>query len=70
MTRGMVARWRSLAARCMAAFVAGFIGLTADAAGYRTANFLVDAPTEALARKIGDAAEQDRCSTTRRAVRI
>ncbi|MFM9024069.1 MAG: hypothetical protein ACKON7_01785 [Planctomycetaceae bacterium] len=32
----------------------------ADAAGYRTANFLVDAPSEALARKIGDAAEQYR----------
>lgn len=32
----------------------------ARAAGYRTANFLVDAPTEALARKIGDAAEQYR----------
>jgi hypothetical protein len=32
----------------------------APAAGYRTANFLVDAPTEALARKIGDAAEQYR----------
>ena len=30
------------------------------AAGYRTANFVVDAPTEALARKIGDAAEQYR----------
>lgn len=30
------------------------------AAGYRTANFLVDAPTEVLARKIGDAAEQYR----------
>jgi hypothetical protein len=32
----------------------------AQAAGYRTANFLVDAPTEALARRIGDAAEQYR----------
>jgi hypothetical protein len=30
------------------------------AAGYRTANFVVDAPTEALARRIGDAAEQYR----------
>ena len=30
------------------------------AAGYRTANFVVEAPTEALARKIGDAAEQYR----------
>lgn len=33
---------------------------SARAAGYRTANFLVDAPTEALARRIGDAAEQYR----------
>lgn len=32
----------------------------AVAAGYRTANFVVDAPTEMLARKIGDAAEQYR----------
>ena len=30
------------------------------AAGYRTANFVVDAPTEVLARRIGDAAEQYR----------
>ena len=30
------------------------------AASYRTANFIVDAPTEALARKIGDASEQYR----------
>lgn len=30
------------------------------AAGHRTANFIVEAPTEALARKIGDAAEQYR----------
>jgi len=32
----------------------------ARAAGHRTANFLVDAPTEQLARRIGDAAEQYR----------
>jgi hypothetical protein len=32
----------------------------AEAAGYRTANFVVEAPTEALARRIGDAAEQYR----------
>jgi hypothetical protein len=31
-----------------------------QAAGYRTANFVVDAPTETLARRIGDAAEQYR----------
>ncbi len=34
----------------------------AAAAGYRTANFIVDAPTEALARRIGDASEQYRHS--------
>jgi hypothetical protein len=32
----------------------------AEAAGHRTANFIVDAPTDALARRIGDAAEQYR----------
>jgi len=35
-------------------------GTTATAAGYRTANFIVDAPTDSLARRIGDAAEQYR----------
>jgi hypothetical protein len=43
--------------------VAGWIvaaDTAAHAAGYRTANFIVEAPTEALARKIGDAAEQYR----------
>jgi len=35
-------------------------GGMAAAAGYRTANFIVEAPTEAQARKIGDAAEQYR----------
>ncbi|MFO0422346.1 MAG: hypothetical protein ACK52C_01655, partial [Planctomycetia bacterium] len=32
----------------------------AEAAGHRTANFIVDAPTDSLARRIGDAAEQYR----------
>lgn len=31
-----------------------------QAAGYRTANFIIEAPTEQLARRIGDAAEQYR----------
>ncbi len=35
-------------------------GVDAVAAGHRTANFLVDAPTDALARRIGEAAEQYR----------
>ena len=35
-------------------------GTLAQAAGHRTANFIVDAPTEQLARRIGDAAEQYR----------
>lgn len=34
--------------------------LPAEAAGYRTANFTVDAPTPQLAKEIGDAAEQYR----------
>ena len=36
------------------------VASTAMAAGYRTANFVVEAPTPDLARKIGDAAEQYR----------
>ena len=49
--------WRSVGRVLLAAVaVAG----QSPAAGYRTANFLVDAPTEALARRIGDAAEQYR----------
>jgi hypothetical protein len=52
--------------RGLAAWVALALGwlVTADsvaqAAGYRTANFIVEAPTDGLARKIGDAAEQYR----------
>jgi hypothetical protein len=38
----------------------GFLGLEVQAAGHRTANFIVDAPTDLLARRIGDAAEQYR----------
>ena len=44
-------------------FVATLVAVTATealAAGHRTANFIVEAPTEALARRIGDAAEQYR----------
>ena len=60
--RGGAARrmaWRIAAAVAGMALVAAG---DARAAGYRTANFLVDAPTEALARRIGDAAEQYRHS--------
>ncbi|HMP06895.1 MAG TPA: hypothetical protein PJ982_11130, partial [Lacipirellulaceae bacterium] len=45
-----------------AAFVVLVQSLVASAAGYRTANFVVDAPTPQLAREIGDAAEQWRLS--------
>jgi hypothetical protein len=38
------------------------VAAPAVAAGYRTANFVVEAPTDSLARKIGDAAEQYRHS--------
>ncbi|MFM7243274.1 MAG: hypothetical protein ACKO40_03740 [Planctomycetaceae bacterium] len=55
--------------RCAAVALSLWIGLatlgaagTATAAGYRTANFVVEAPTDSLARKIGDAAEQYRQS--------
>jgi len=44
-------------------FVATLVAVTATealAAGHRTANFIIEAPTEALARRIGDAAEQYR----------
>ncbi len=45
----------------IAALVWNFaLALESLAAGHRTANFVVEAPTEALARKIGDAAEQYR----------
>ena len=40
--------------------VTGFAADTVTAAGHRTANFLIEAPTEGLARKIGEAAEQYR----------
>jgi hypothetical protein len=40
--------------------VAAGCGAVATAAGHRTANFIVEAPTPALARRIGDAAEQYR----------
>ncbi len=48
---GMVGAF-SAAIACMVA--------PASAAGYRTANFVIEAPTEPLARKIGEAAEQYR----------
>ncbi len=54
---------RSRYAPCRIAIVVSFSMLplgAVSAAGYRTPNFVVEAPTEALARKIGDAAEQYR----------
>ena len=47
-------RWMIVASAC------GWMAAPAGAAGYRTANFLVDAPTEDLARKIGEASEHYR----------
>jgi hypothetical protein len=57
--------WRMTAARMAGLMlttltVAAALGGMAAAAGYRTANFVVEAPTPELARKIGDAAEQYR----------
>jgi len=46
--------------RVVAGVIAVATALPTLAADYRTANFLVDAPTETLARRIGDAAEQYR----------
>jgi hypothetical protein len=51
--------WSAVAV--LAAAALGWSG-EARAAGHRTANFLVDAPTEQLARRIGDAAEQYRAA--------
>ena len=56
---GGLVRWLST----WLGLVAGWLvaaDTAAHAAGYRTANFIVEAPSEALARKIGDAAEQYR----------
>ncbi len=53
-------RWTAALAWGMAAVAWGLACSTSLAAGYRTANFVVEAPTEELARKIGDAAEQYR----------
>jgi hypothetical protein len=44
----------------VALIACGWHALPAVAAGYRTTNFLVDAPTAELARKIGDASEHYR----------
>jgi hypothetical protein len=50
-----------MAGPCLAALMAcGWTALPAAAAGFRTANFLVDAPTPELARKIGEASEHYR----------
>lgn len=51
--------WRSLVTALVFAAVA-VGGAAAIAAGHRTANFVVDAPTPTLARRIGEAAEQYR----------
>jgi len=63
MNRGRVIALRGNRMRLtclMAALVCCWGAGMANAAGYRTANFLVDAPTEELARKIGDASEHYR----------
>ncbi len=54
------ARWVAALACGMAVIGWLLAGSTSLAAGYRTANFVVEAPTAELARKIGDAAEQYR----------
>ena len=60
---GHAAAFRGRIGWLIGALVCGLsAALPASAAGYRTANFIVDAPTEALARRIGDASEQYRHS--------
>lgn len=54
--RGWLSSWRLAAAVAVAGLAPG-AGL---AAGHRTPNFIVEAPTDALARRIGAAAEQYR----------
>jgi len=51
--------WNWIVGRLAAAVVIA-TAASASAAGYRTANFVIEAPTERLARVIGDAAEQYR----------
>ncbi|MFZ4731145.1 MAG: hypothetical protein ACOYK7_01240 [Pirellulales bacterium] len=51
---------RSIKGLCLAWLAALLGGGPVLAAGYRTANFIVDAPTPEQARRIGDAAEQYR----------
>ena len=58
--RGRLRLFLRLVAVSAALMAADPARVTALAAGYRTANFVVEAPTERLARVIGDAAEQYR----------
>ncbi|MCE2726605.1 MAG: hypothetical protein LW698_07465 [Planctomycetaceae bacterium] len=59
--RGIALRRAGMRLACLMAVLACcWSAGAANAAGYRTANFLVDAPTEELARKIGDASEHYR----------
>jgi len=50
----------SLSVSLTIVLVTATLATSASAAGYRTANFVIEAPTERLARLIGDAAEQYR----------
>lgn len=56
----MLDRFLARAAAMLLVAIAVQLPGAADAAGHRTANFIIDAPTEGLARKIGEAAEQYR----------
>jgi hypothetical protein len=64
-TQSGASRARSLFSRWSAGLIVALVAAcssptAAVAAGYRTANFVVEAPTSEQARKIGDAAEQYR----------
>jgi len=51
---------RTIVSIVLIAVGGAWLATAVEAAGHRTANFVVEAPTELLARRIGDAAEQYR----------
>ena len=57
---GGIARIRSGLGVLLVLAGGGLAGCSCQAAGYRTANFVVEAPTDDQARRIGEAAEQYR----------
>ena len=56
----MEARFLRTVAFMTALFTAALVGASAQAANYRTQNFLVTAPSDAFAKQVGDEAERFR----------